>query len=98
MLTITSDAADAIRTVVDAAELPDLGGMRISTGSLSSNGRGPTLELQIVDSPDPEDEVLDDEGAKVFLDPLAAAHLENKTLDADYEAGGEIRFSLYEHP
>jgi Fe-S cluster assembly iron-binding protein IscA len=95
MLNITSQAAEAIRVVIDAAELPVPAGMRISNASATSNGRGPTLALELVDRPDPEDEVLVDEGAQVFLDPLAAAHVDDKVLDADY-AGGEVRFSLRE--
>ncbi len=98
MLTITSEAADAIRFVLDAAELPQHGGMRISTGTIANNGHGPTLQLQVVEEPAPEDQVLSGEGAQVFLDPAAAAHLEDKTLDADYQPGGEVRFSLLEHP
>jgi len=70
--------------------------MRISTGSVSSNGSGPTLELTVAPEPEPQDEVLDDEGAHVFLDPIAAAHVDGKILDADHEPGGSVSFSLRE--
>ena len=70
--------------------------MRISTGSVSSNGSGPTLELTVAPEPEPEDEVLDDDGAQVFLDPLAAAHVDGKILDADHEPGGGVSFTLRE--
>jgi Fe-S cluster assembly iron-binding protein IscA len=98
MLTITTEAADAIRTVIDAAELPVRGGMRISPASGSTNGRGPTLALEIVDGPDPEDQIVREENATVFVDPIAAAHVDDKTLDADYEPGGDFTFSLREQP
>jgi Fe-S cluster assembly iron-binding protein IscA len=96
LFTITTEAADAIREVVESAELPGSGGMRISTAPVSSNGSGPTLELTVAPEPEPEDEVLDDEGAHVFLDPLAAAHVEGKILDADHEPGGGVSFTLRE--
>jgi Fe-S cluster assembly iron-binding protein IscA len=98
MLTITSDAADAIRHVVEAADLPGEGGMRISTASASLNGRGPALALELVESPDPEDLVLVEEDAKVYVDPIAASQVSDKTLDADYEPGGEVNFSMREQP
>ncbi|MGH2924314.1 MAG: HesB/IscA family protein [Solirubrobacterales bacterium] len=96
MLTITTEAADAIREVVEAAAVPGTGGMRISTAPVASNGSGPTLELSVASEPAPEDEVVDDEGAHVFVDPLAAAHLDGKVLDADYEPGGSVSFTLRE--
>ena len=91
MLTITSDAADALRAVLGAKE----GGVRISTGTHSSNGSGPDLTLEVVPSPEPDDEILDAEGAQLFLDPTAADALDGKVLDAE-PAGDAVRFSVFE--
>jgi iron-sulfur cluster assembly protein len=91
MLTITSDAADALRAVMGAKE----GGVRISTDAPSPNGNGPHLMLEVVPEPGPEDEVLDAAGARLFLDPVASDALDGKVLDADHEADA-VRFSLHD--
>ena len=91
MLTITTDAADALRAVLGAKE----GGVRISTDAPAPNGDGPHLTLEVVPEPGPEDEVLDAEGAQLFLDPVASDALDGKVLDADREADA-VRFSLHD--
>jgi len=91
MLTITTDAADALRAVLGAKE----GGVRISTDAPAPNGDGPHLTLEVVPEPGPEDEVLDTEGARLFLDPVASDALDGKVLDADREADA-VRFSLHD--
>jgi iron-sulfur cluster assembly protein len=94
LLTITADAADAIKTAIESLGAPDSAGVRISTAGESHNGAGPAIELSFVQEPLVEDEVLEGEGAYVFLDPEVSTMVSDKTLDADYEPGGEIRFSL----
>jgi iron-sulfur cluster assembly protein len=91
MLTITPDAADALRAVLGAKE----GGVRIATGSHSTNGSGPHLTLEVVPAPEPEDEVLEAEGAQLYLDPAAVETLAGKVLDAEREAGA-VRFSVFD--
>jgi iron-sulfur cluster assembly protein len=94
LLTITHDAADAIKTAIASLDAPDSAGVRISATTESHNGAGPAIELSFVQEPLQEDEVLEDEGAQVFLAPEISPMVSDKTLDADYEPGGEIRFSL----
>jgi iron-sulfur cluster assembly protein len=94
LLTITTDAADAIKTAIDSLGAPDSAGVRISTSVESHNGAGPAVELSFVQEPMMEDEVLEDEGAHVFLAPEVSTMVSDKTLDADYQPGGGIRFSL----
>jgi iron-sulfur cluster assembly protein len=92
MLTITPDAADAIRAVLGAKD----GGVRISTGAeSSSNGAGPNLTLEVVPEPEPDDEILDAEGAQLYLDPVAVDALDGKVLDAEREADA-VRFSVFD--
>ncbi len=55
MLTITADAAEAIRGAVDSPELPQTGGLRISTVPLSLDGTGPAIGLELVAGPSVED-------------------------------------------
>lgn len=93
MLTITSNAAEAIRTIVQSTEVPDQGGIRISIAQ--QNGAQASLELAISPAPMEGDEVLEEEGAHVFLDELAAVALEDKSLDAEV-VGDEISFGIVE--
>jgi iron-sulfur cluster assembly protein len=91
MLTITPDAADALRAVLGAKE----GGVRIATGSHVPNGNGPNLTLEVVPAPEPDDEIVDAEGAELYLDPVAVETLDGKVLDAQREADA-VRFSVFD--
>ncbi len=90
MLTITPDAAEALRAVLGAKE----GGVRISTGA-SLNGNGPNLTLEVVPDPEPDDEVLEAEGASLYLDPVASDALDGKVLDAERQDDA-VRFSVFD--
>jgi iron-sulfur cluster assembly protein len=91
MLTITPDAADALRAVLGAKE----GGVRIATGSVPPNGNGPNLTLEVVPAPEPDDEIVDTDGARLYLDPVAVETLDGKVLDAEREADA-VRFSVFD--
>jgi iron-sulfur cluster assembly protein len=93
MLTITPTAAEAIRAIVESTEVPDEGGIRISIAQ--QNGAQASLELAISPAPMEGDEVLEEEGAHVFLDELAAVALDDKSLDAQIE-GDQISFGILE--
>jgi iron-sulfur cluster assembly protein len=89
MLTITRDAVDALRAVLG----PKQGGVRISTEGPSNNGGGPSLTLEVVPEPEPDDQVLEAGGAELYLDPDAVDALDGKVLDAEREADA-VRFSV----
>ena len=89
MLAISSDAADVIRRLMQTGAA----GLRISTGPASGNGHGPALVLDLAPEPDSGDEVIDAEGAQVFVDPAAAPTLEDKVLDARVE-GDQVEFDV----
>ena len=91
MLTITADAAEAIARALE--EEPDAAGIRIAHGNKSLNGSGPSLEVEMVPEPQLEDEVIEEEGARLFLDPATAVALDGKVLHAE-EDEGEIRFAI----
>ena len=93
MLTITTNAAEAIRAIVQSTEVPDDGGIRISIAQ--QNGTGQALELSISPAPMEGDEVLEEKGAHVFLDQMAVMALEDKSLDAEI-TGDEISFGIVE--
>ena len=89
MLTVTPTAAEAIQLLVESAEL-DAGGVRISAGEPTPQGT--PLSLELVERPEPEDEVVGGDAA-VFLEPQVAAYLDQAILDAQVDKG-EIAFAL----
>jgi iron-sulfur cluster assembly protein len=83
MLTLTDNAKEAIHALTDD-DAPD-GGVRIAAAPSSGNGASPSVSLAVVPSPEADDEVLDDNGARVFLQPAAAKLLGDQTLDAQVD-------------
>jgi iron-sulfur cluster assembly protein len=95
VLVLTHDAASVIRSIVEQSELPDEGGLRIAARAVE--GDEATLELSVAEEPETTDEVVEQEGAQVFLEPVAAQALSDKVLDASVEESG-VRFTLSEQP
>lgn len=95
MLAITGNAAEAIRELMSAAELPAGAGLRIAASE-----RQDTLEVQIAAEPSGEDTVVTDAGANVFLAPAATQVLDDKVLDIQQAAGTDgqagVRFAVTE--
>lgn len=94
MLTLTENAATAIRTLVEGAQAPEDAGLRISDAP-----GGPELELAITGGPAPADQVVEatdheGHGARVFLDDQAATVLADKTLDAAADGEGRLQFGI----
>lgn len=89
MLVLTENATAAIRSLVNRADLPEPSGVRISTA-------GDSTALSVTTTPAAEDgdRVLDDDGARLFLEPAAAAILDNKILDARFDERGQVEFLL----
>lgn len=92
-MAITENAADAINALVSQGELPEGAGARIAT---DEGGGG--LELAMVPSPAPQDTVVKDHGATVFLEDTAAQVLADKTLDVEpipeQNSEGQLRFTI----
>ncbi len=80
MLSITDGAAEAIR-VLQASSDSEEAGVRIFIAPQSLGEASTGLEMEVADEPDEGDEVLDKEGARVFLAPAAASALDGKLLD-----------------
>ncbi|MGH9210449.1 MAG: Fe-S cluster assembly protein HesB [Acidimicrobiales bacterium] len=90
MLVLTDQATSVIRALNDQSELSDDAGLRI-TGPAD----GPTgLAISRVGTPSGEDQVIEQEGARVFLDPTAADLLDGMVLDAKVDTDGSVRFTL----
>jgi iron-sulfur cluster assembly protein len=88
MITLTTEATDAIRELVGNAELPDSGGLRLDMNDATMNSAPPSLALTLVESPASGDEVIDEDGVHVYVSEQAAPLLDGKQIDARSEAGG----------
>jgi iron-sulfur cluster assembly protein len=81
MLTLTESAKEMVRDMVSAENAPEGSGLRI----VAAHGEdgGPALSLELATEPAQGDQVLDDEGARVFLEQEAASLLDNKILTTE---------------
>ena len=86
MLTLTKHAQTAVRTLTQDPQAPENAGLRITPGN---DG----LELMLVAEPVPGDALIDDDGARVFVEPQVAQLLDEQTLDAQVEEGN-VNFFL----
>jgi Fe-S cluster assembly iron-binding protein IscA len=96
VLTLTENAAAAIRTLSMQTEQPDETGVRIAP--TLGDGGAAELGLSVTADPQPDDQVLEAQGARVFVDSDVAPSLEDKSLDAQINAQGQVEFRLAEQP
>ncbi|SEH15514.1 hypothetical protein [Thermoleophilum album] len=90
MLAISPAASEAIRGLLEASEMPTGSGMRIT---LSSSGTEGALEISLRPHPEAEDQVVEVEGAAVFIEPQALPLVDDKVLDAHVERD-QVAFAL----
>jgi len=90
VLTITTEAAQAINAIVVSSPIPQ-GGLKISAKPMSDSES--TLELSVVEGPTTSDSVIEEQGTKVFVEEAVSGYLEDKVLDAQVE-DEQIRFTL----
>jgi iron-sulfur cluster assembly protein len=91
VLTLTDNAATEIRNLTHDPEVPGGCGVRIAT-----DPAGGGLSLALAATPAEDDQVLEEGGARVFLEPEAAVLLDDKALDAGIDDAGQVRFSIAE--
>ncbi|CAN5185364.1 hypothetical protein BH11ACT4_BH11ACT4_25600 [soil metagenome] len=89
MLTLTENATTIIRYLADATDDSATAGLRILTIDAPEN----KFTIEIAPAPEPGDKVVSADGARVFLDRLAAPRLSHKELDALVEQDN-VKFSL----
>ncbi|HEX6196129.1 MAG TPA: hypothetical protein VFZ37_09465 [Jiangellaceae bacterium] len=86
MLALTAEAVLVIREITVQTSRPADTGIRISTTAAQGNGV-PALDVQLAEQPEPLDQVVETDGARVFLDPDASVVLADKWLDATVHDG-----------
>jgi iron-sulfur cluster assembly protein len=94
VLTLTENATLVIKSITGADGAPEGAGVRIS----QENPSDPALAVTTTESPTKGDQVLEEAGARVFLEPNAAATLDDKILDAAVDDKGSVEFLLVPQP
>jgi iron-sulfur cluster assembly protein len=87
MLTLSPSAVEAVGSLLQRTEAPDDAGMRIGAVGDSQ------FTIEIVPEPAPDDQVIEQGEARVFVDSDAAPILDNAQLDARRE-GDQVAFGL----
>ncbi len=89
MLTITERAVTMVKSICAGEAL----GLRITASGQGCGGVN--YELGLEEAPTADDEVMEFDGLKVFLDPTSVIQLSGVTMDySDGVAGGEGGFSF----
>jgi iron-sulfur cluster assembly protein len=94
MLQLSANATTAIRGLMDRPERPDISGLRIA-GDQEGSGQ---LSVSTAGMPEEGDQVVENRGARVFLEPDVAPLLDDKVLDATVDEQGRVAFSLGSQP
>lgn len=87
MLTLSESAVEAVDALLHMPEIPDDAGLRIRPAGESQ------LTVEIAPEPAPGDQVIEEGGARVFVDSEAAPILDDVQLDARME-GDQVAFGL----
>jgi Fe-S cluster assembly iron-binding protein IscA len=83
LLALTDNAVEAVKNIVASSdEVSETSGLRMVA---ERAGTQANLQLSVARLPAEDDEVIEEQGARVFLEPEAAALLDDKVLDASVE-------------
>jgi iron-sulfur cluster assembly protein len=87
MLQLTENATTIVRSISEQAQGA---GLRLAANAEPDGA----LSAALVPTAEAEDQVVEQEGARVFLDPAAAAELDDKVLDAGMDDSGNVQFGI----
>jgi iron-sulfur cluster assembly protein len=91
LLALTDNAVEAVKNIVSFSdEASETGGLRLVA---ERAGAEANLQLSVVPLPGEDDEVIEEQGARVFLEPEAASLLGDKVLDASVEQN-QVAFTI----
>lgn len=91
MLTMTPTALAVARKVTGHPRLGEDSGLRIA-----GTGEVAPLQVRAVTGPRSGDEVVERDGARIFLGPAAGQRLRGRLLDVMKERSGRIHFFVKE--
>lgn len=90
MLTLTDTASTVVKTIAAQSPGAEDGGLRISDAA----GESANFAVAVAPTPEPTDAVVEQDGARVFLDVSASVALDDKVLDASVDENGAVSFAL----
>lgn len=90
MLTLTENASTIVKDITTQPGLAETAGLRITTDSNTESA----LAVAAAEAPEPGDQVVEQSGAKIYLDQSAAVMLDDKILDAEVDPEGKVEFAL----
>jgi Fe-S cluster assembly iron-binding protein IscA len=93
MLVLTETAAEVVKAITSTPESPGEAGLRIAS-SATEPGQAGDLQLSATPGPRENYQVIEAAGANIYLEPQAAAYLDDKVLDAQVDSEGKAHFSL----
>ncbi|TDB70418.1 iron-sulfur cluster assembly accessory protein [Micromonospora sp. KC723] len=91
MLTMTDNAVLVIRDLAAQQDVLTDGGLRIAADTEAGS-----LTVELVPEPAQGDQVVDNQGARIFLDPDAAELLNDTSVDASVDDEGVVQFGFTE--
>ena len=87
MLALTENVTEIVKKLTE--EVPAISGLRIA-----AEPDGQSLSVSPADQAGPEDLVLEQDGATVYIDRPASEMLDDKILDGGVDEDGNIQFAL----
>jgi Fe-S cluster assembly iron-binding protein IscA len=87
---LTENASTVVKTIISQDGASPESGLRISQEAADSAA----LSVAPTQAPEPGDQVVEDGGARVFLEENAAVTLDDKVLDAQVDENGGVQFLL----
>jgi iron-sulfur cluster assembly protein len=91
LLALTDRAVEAVKEIVSSSgEAPETGGLRLSA---DRDGTQASFRLRVASLPAEDDAVIEERGARVFVEPDAAALLDDKMLDATVDQN-QVAFTV----
>ncbi|SCE68895.1 iron-sulfur cluster biosynthesis family protein [Micromonospora mirobrigensis] len=91
MLTMTDNAVLVIRDLAAQQDVAQSGGLRIAADTEAGS-----LTIELVPEPVQGDQVVDNQGARIFLDSDAAELLGDTSVDAEVDDEGVVQFGFTE--
>jgi iron-sulfur cluster assembly protein len=94
MLALTDRAVEAVKEIVSSSgEASEAGGLRLTA---ESAGEQASFRLRVVPMPAEDDAVIEDHGARVFVEAEAATLLDAMVLDATFDQNQVVAFTVLE--
>ena len=88
-LTLTDKASTVVKAIAAQSTDSESGGLR-----LAAAGEAAEFSISVVPAAQLNDTLVENDGARVFLDPGAAEALSEAVLDADVADDGAVRGSV----